>query len=109
VPVPGGSLLRGVLAEDERVFSAIGRLPRPGGVVTLLLSVTARDGRAPLTEGDIARVARVYRSCAFALVERRPVVGADVDAARSSWGKRLEVGGARPGLLLRFLRGSAPA
>jgi 16S rRNA (adenine(1408)-N(1))-methyltransferase len=109
VHFPWGSLLRGALAEDERVFAAVSRLPRPGGAVTLLLSVTARDGRAPLTEEAIARVARGYRSCSFALVERRPIVRADVDAARSSWGKRLDVGGARPGLLLRFVRGSAPA
>ncbi len=106
---PWGSLLRGALAEDVGVFDAIRRLSRPGGVLTLLLSVTARDGREPLSERDIARVARAYRSYGFGLLERRSVVRADVDAARSSWGKRLDVGGARPGLLLRFVRGSAPA
>lgn len=106
---PWGSLLRGALAEDESVFSAICRLPRPGGVVTLLLSVIARDGRAPLTEGDIARVTGAYRSCGFGLLERRAVLRADVDAAHSSWGKRLDVGVSRPGYLLRFVRVGAPA
>lgn len=108
VTFPWGSLLQGALAEDERVFAAICSLPRPGGSVTLLLSVTARDGRAPLREIDVARVTRAYRACGLALVERCAVVRADVDAARSSWGKRLDVGGRRPGQLLRFIRGGAP-
>jgi hypothetical protein len=106
---PWGSLLCGALAEDERVFDAICRLPRRGGAFTLLVSLTARDGRAPLTDIDVARVSRAYRARGLAFVERRAIASADVEAARSSWGKRLDVGGARPGLLLRFVRGSAPA
>lgn len=106
---PWGSLLRGALAEDESVFASICCLPRPGGVLTLLVSVTDRDGRAPLTDHDVSRIACAYRSSGFALVEHRAVARADVDAARSSWGKRLDIGGTRPGRLLRFVRGSAPA
>jgi 16S rRNA (adenine(1408)-N(1))-methyltransferase len=106
---PWGSLLRGAIAEDDCVFDAICRLPRPGGTLMLLFSITLRDGRAPLGAGDIGRVTRAYRSRGFARVESRAVVRADVDAARSSWGKRLDVGGTRPGHLLRFVRGSAPA
>lgn len=109
VHFPWGSLLRGALAEDERVFAAICRLPRPGGVLTVMLSVTARDGRAPLDEADVARIRRAYRSCGLVLAAHRAVTRADVDAARSSWGKRLDVGGTRPGLLLRFVRDSGPA
>jgi len=105
---PWGSLLRGALAEDERVFAAIAHLPRPGGALTLLLSLIERDGRAPLSDRDIARVARAYQGRGLTLAESRAVLRADVDAARSSWGKRLDVGGARPGRLLRFTRGSAP-
>jgi hypothetical protein len=73
-----------------------------------MLSVTARDRRVPLSERDMARVTRAYRSSGLALTERRAIARADVDAARSSWGKRLDVGGTRPGTLLRFRRGSAP-
>jgi 16S rRNA (adenine(1408)-N(1))-methyltransferase len=105
---PWGSLLRGALAEDERVFDAISRLSRPGGVLRILLSVVARDGRAPLADRDLERVTRAYRWLGFALVERRAATRADVDAARSTWGKRLDVGGSRPGQVLRFVRGSAP-
>ena len=109
VHFPWGSLQRGALAEDETVFDAICRLPRPGGVLTLMLSVTARDGRAPLNDRDIARIRRAYRSGGLVLVEHRAVARADVDIAGSSWGKRLDVGGTRPGLLLRLVRDSAPA
>jgi 16S rRNA (adenine(1408)-N(1))-methyltransferase len=109
VHFPWGSLLRGVLAEDKSVFAAICRLPRQGGRLTLLLSVIARDGRAPLDGGDVARVRRAYRSGGLVLEDHRAATRADVDAAGSSWGKRLDVGGTRPGLLLRFVRDSAPA
>lgn len=109
VHFPWGSLLRGALADDERVFDAICRLARPGGALTLLFSVTPRDGRAPLGSGDVSRVTRAYLSRGFVPVESRAVLRADVHAARSSWGKRLDVGGARPGQVLRFVRGSAPA
>jgi 16S rRNA (adenine(1408)-N(1))-methyltransferase len=109
VHFPWGSLLRGALAEDDDVFAAICRLPRIGGTLTLMLSLTARDGRAPLGEEDIVRVRRAYGWCGFALAQCRAVARADVDAARSSWGKRLDVGGSRPGQLLRFIRGCVPA
>jgi 16S rRNA (adenine(1408)-N(1))-methyltransferase len=106
---PWGSLLRGALAEDRGVFEAVCRLPRPGGRLTVAFSVIARDGRAPFTAKDIARVTREYRWSGFTLVESRAVERSDVAAARSTWGKRLDVGGTRPGHLLRFRRGSAPA
>jgi 16S rRNA (adenine(1408)-N(1))-methyltransferase len=105
---PWGSLLRGALAEDAGVFEAICRLPRPGGRLTLAFSVIARDGRAPLSVHDIARVTRDYRSSGFILEADRAVQRSDVEAARSSWGKRLDVGGVRSGHLLWFRRDSAP-
>jgi 16S rRNA (adenine(1408)-N(1))-methyltransferase len=106
---PWGSLLRGALAEDECVFGAICRLPRDGGRLTLMVSVIDRDGSPQLDDAKIARVVRAYRASGFALLERRAVTRADVDAACSTWGKRLDVGGIRPGHLLGFRRGSAPA
>ena len=88
------------------MLDALCRLPRPGGALTLMLSITVRDGRAPLTDGDVARVTRAYLSRGFVVATTRPVGRADVDAARSSWGKRLDIGGTRPGRLLRFTRDS---
>jgi 16S rRNA (adenine(1408)-N(1))-methyltransferase len=107
VHFPWGSLLRGALAEDQRVFGAMCGLPRVGGVLTLLFSVTARDGRAPLSDRDIARMVRAYRVAGFEIVEDRAAARNDVDAARSTWGKRLDVGGTRPGRLLQLVRVSA--
>jgi 16S rRNA (adenine(1408)-N(1))-methyltransferase len=106
---PWGSLLRGALAEDRAVFEAICRLPRPGGVLTLAFSVVARDGRAPLSAHDLELLAREYRWSGLTLVEARALDRVDVVAARSTWGKRLDVGGKRPGHLMRFRRASAPA
>jgi 16S rRNA (adenine(1408)-N(1))-methyltransferase len=106
---PWGSLLRGALAEDRSVFDAISQLPRPGGLLTLAFSVIVRDGRPPLSTEDIARVTREYRSSGFTVLEDRAVERSDIAAARSSWGKRLDVGGTRPGQLLRCRRDSAPA
>jgi 16S rRNA (adenine(1408)-N(1))-methyltransferase len=106
---PWGSLLRGALAEDEEVFAAICDLPRRGRTLTLMLSLTARDGSARLTDIDISRMLRAYRGRGLALVQRRAIAPADVEAAHSSWGKRLGVGRTRPGELLRFVRGCALA
>ncbi len=94
---PWGSLLRGALAEDRAVFEAICRLPRASGRLTLTFSVIARDVHAPLSARDIARVAREHRWSGFTLLEARALYRADVVAARSTWGKRLDVGGTRPG------------
>lgn len=106
VHFPWGSLLRGALAEDAGVFDALCGLPRSGGTLTVLFSLVARDGRAPLTARDIAGVTRAYNGAGFLVAESRPIVRADVETARSSWGKRLDVGGVRGGHLLRFIRNS---
>ena len=86
---PWGPLLRGALAEDESVFAAICRLPRQGGALTVLVSLTARDGRAPLTNVDVARVSHACRRRGFSLVLRRDIARTDVDHAHSSWGSDL--------------------
>src|SRR5258706_5574880 len=99
---PWGSLLSGALAENDAVFEAICRLPQLRGTLPLMVSVISRDGRRPLSAPDIARVVRAYRSRGLVLLDDRPVERADVEAARSSWGKRLDVGGVRPGHLLTF-------
>jgi hypothetical protein len=104
---PWGSLLRGAIAEDEAVLDAICGLVRTGGTLTVLLSLVERDGRAPLAPHDVARIARAYRERGLLLERARAATRDDVAASRSSWGKRLDVGGSRPGTLLRFTRESA--
>ena len=109
VHFPWGSLLRGALAEDATAFAAICRLPKTGGTLSLLLSVIRRDGREPLGPDDLAHLRRLYDTFGLTLTERRAATRRDIAAVRSSWGKRLDVGGTRPGHMLRFIRGSAPA
>ena len=100
VHFPWGSLLRGVLGDDEAVLAAIARLPKPGGSVTALLSIVPRDGVAA---GRIDRVRLASRWIAHGLhvSKIRPLTRRDVDEAASSWGKRLSAGSQRPGLLVR--------
>src|SRR5438046_57999 len=45
VSFPWGSLLRGLIAPSATVLAGVARVLRPGGTMTALLSITARDGR----------------------------------------------------------------
>src|SRR5688572_11342903 len=56
---PWGSLLRGALGLETEVTGAIARLVRPGGRVSMLLSVAPRDGVAGVPCLDEAAVAEV--------------------------------------------------
>ena len=107
VHFPWGSLLRGLLHADPTVVEPIARLARPGGSVTVLLSVTGveRHGGLPALDARLARqVAAGLASRGLTVVETRPATDADVRAARSSWGKRLQAGSRRDAWLLRFVR-----
>jgi len=59
-------------ALGSSLFDAICRLPRTGGFLTLAFSVIARDGRAPLSSEDIARV---YGRLGFKRVGTACIVG----------------------------------
>ena len=98
VTLPWGSLLRGALALDEAgaVTGAITRLPTPGGLVEMLLSVTPRDGIVGLPcldEAAIAGIAMRWAAASLCLVEARPATATDLAATSSTWAKRLRAGG----------------
>jgi 16S rRNA (adenine(1408)-N(1))-methyltransferase len=98
VTFPWGSLLRGALALDEAeaVTAAIARLPKPGGQVQMLLSVTPRDGIAGLPcldDAAIASIATQYGERGICLVEARPATAADLAGTSSTWAKRLGASG----------------
>lgn len=104
VHFPWGSLMRGVIAHDDVVLDALVRLLRPGGTLTVLLSILPRDGVADLVTPDLDRIARAYEERGLSVTGIRALTRADVHSAASSWGKRLDAGGARPGLYIRALR-----
>jgi 16S rRNA (adenine(1408)-N(1))-methyltransferase len=89
---PWGSLLRGVLGQDERVAGGIAALARPGARVTAIVSVTPRDGLgglASLDTGALVGIAEAARGSGLDLTSTRLVDADEVRGTRSSWGRRL--------------------
>ncbi len=97
ITFPWGSLLRGVLGLDVDAASAIARLPRPGGRIVALLSVTDRDrtrGLPALDAATIGEVEQRHAAHGLEVVSARLATMDEVRATRSSWAGRL---GARTG------------
>ena len=104
VHFPWGSLLRGLLGADPAIMTGLTRVMRPGATLSLLLSSTGRDrsaGVEPIGVGTLEGLAEAYDRRGLAVTQARPATPADVAAARSTWGKRLDAGGRRPAWLLR--------
>ena len=108
VSFPWGSLLRGVLGADQEVAAALARLPRAGGSVDALVSVTERDaidGLGRLDAEAIEALRHRHASNGLRLVDACPATSDDVRATRSTWCRRLTAGGSdRPVWRLRFER-----
>ena len=102
VNFPWGSLLRGMLGEDDAVLTGVARLMAPGADGAVLLSVLPRDGMPPVPAR--ASLATVYERHGLELVEMRPATAEEVAASGSSWAKRLRAGRDRPVTLLRLRR-----
>jgi hypothetical protein len=106
---PWGALLEGVLGERADVLSAIARVLKPGASLRILVSAIERDGRAPLSAARLDTLRARYAHAGLDLVEIRGAMRADIEAARSSWGKRLDAGRSRPGFLIRCVRRAGAA
>jgi 16S rRNA (adenine(1408)-N(1))-methyltransferase len=107
VHFPWGSLLRGMLTADARIAAGLARVTRPGAAVTALLSVTERESALDLPSPEsitALAMGEAYRRFSLELVEWRPAGEGEVEAARSSWAKRLGVPARRPAWLLRLAR-----
>ena len=96
---PWGSLLRGLLGEDDAVLAGVARLMAPGADGSVLLSVVARDGLPPIPAA--AALGSAYERHGLELVEMRPATPDEVATSGSSWAKRLRAGRDRPVTLLR--------
>jgi 16S rRNA (adenine(1408)-N(1))-methyltransferase len=102
VHFPWGSLLRGVIGEDDAVLAALARLPKGGCPLTALFSVVPRDGAAAMPDADLLAARWISHGLVISTI--RPLTSADVEAAGSSWGKRLGAGDPRPGIYVRAVR-----
>lgn len=103
VNFPWGSLLRGLLGEDDAVLAGVARLMAPGAEGTVLLSVVPRDGVPPVPPR--ASLGLAYARHDLDLTELRPATPQEVAASGSSWAKRLRAGRDRPVTLLRLRAG----
>jgi 16S rRNA (adenine(1408)-N(1))-methyltransferase len=100
VNFPWGSLLRGLVGEDDAVLGGMARLMAPRAEGRVLMSVVPRDGMPPVP--PLSVLAPAYERHGLALVEMRPATPGEVAASGSSWAKRLRAGRERPVTLLRF-------
>jgi 16S rRNA (adenine(1408)-N(1))-methyltransferase len=103
VNFPWGSLLRGLLGEDDAVLAGVTRLMAPGADGVVLLSVVPRDGMPQVPAR--ASLGLAYERHGIELVDMRAATAEEVAESGSSWAKRLRAGRDRPVTLLR-LRGS---
>ena len=96
VTMPWGSLLRGVLGQDDAVLRGLAGLLSDGGRLEALISVTPRD-RVPdieaLASEHRAPIAGAASEVGLRLVSFRVASAAEVTETGSSWARRL---GARP-------------
>jgi 16S rRNA (adenine(1408)-N(1))-methyltransferase len=100
VNFPWGSLLRGLLGQDDTVLAGMARLMAPGAEGVVLLSVVPRDGMPPVPPR--ASLAAAYEPHSLDLVDMRPATPEEVAESGSSWAKRLRAGRDRPVTLLRL-------
>jgi len=101
---PWGTLLAAVLGERADVLSAVARQLKPSAPLRILVSAVDRDGRTPLTVASLEELRGPYADAGLDICEIRAASRADVEVARSSWGKRLDAGRTRPGFVIRCVR-----
>lgn len=108
IQFPWGSLLRGLVGQDALLCEAVARLLRPGGRLTLVLSIIERDRSVTLgalDEPALEGIARAFERVGLLAGEIRQVESAEARGIGSSWARRLRAGGAdRPAWCLRFER-----
>ncbi|HEY7526912.1 MAG TPA: class I SAM-dependent methyltransferase [Candidatus Limnocylindria bacterium] len=105
VHFPWGSLLDAAIGRDARGVAQLGGLVAPGGVLRLLVSASARDAAGGATALQPHAVVAAYAAHGLAADLCRRATLDDVDAARSSWGRRLlSSGGDRDAWLVELRR-----
>jgi 16S rRNA (adenine(1408)-N(1))-methyltransferase len=100
VHFPWGSLLRGVLGDDDAVLAGIAQLLAPDAVGSVLLSVLPRDAIA--APPPVRQLVAAYARHGLSVVESRPATAGEIAASHSTWAKRLKAATTRPVTLLRL-------
>jgi hypothetical protein len=95
------------LALDEAAASGIARLPRPGGRVEAVVSITERDGLGlpPLRAVDGTELRGRWARHGLDLLAFEPATSAETDSIGSTWARRLRAGRDRPAWRLRLCCG----
>jgi hypothetical protein len=92
VTLPWGSLLRGVVGLEEAALRGAVSTLKPGGRLQVLASVVASDridGLECLDAAARPAIAAAWRAAGVRVVGMRPAIRADIEAADSSWARRL--------------------
>jgi hypothetical protein len=103
ITLPWGSLLRAILAGDERFAADLARTLTPGGRLRVLLSIEDRDRAAiggSVADPDLDGFAAALESAGLEVVRWRDVAAKDMAAIRSSWARRLGIPSRRSAGLL---------
>lgn len=106
---PWGSLLAAATGDAPTLTGHIIRLLRPGGTLRLIISASPRDERAGVPGLYPARIAAVYRELGMRVAASRLATRHDLEASRSSWGKRLATSLGRVTWLMELRDCRAPA
>ena len=105
VILPWGSLLATAVDPTRPGFGALTACLAAGGQLTMLVSVTERDGLAGLCVLDEATAHELssrYAKAGLAAFESRLAVRADVDLLSSGWGRKLGIPERRSAWLFRL-------
>jgi hypothetical protein len=100
-------LLSAILTAEPEVFGGVAGLLKPGGKLTVVLSVVETDsvdGVRRLEDRTVAALCQRISGVCPDLTDHtyRTATAADIAAAHSTWAKRLRAGPSRPAWLLEF-------
>lgn len=112
VHFPWGSLLRGIVGDDDHALAGLASLLAPDGTIDALASLAARDGLAleldPACILDRDRIAAAWAAHGLELLDHRPATLAEIAGSGSSWSKRLRASPDRTAIHLRGHRRTRP-
>ena len=89
---PWGTLLAGLLDEDEPLLTSLARLARPGATLEIRLNGGALAEAGYSLEAGGEQVRRLARRAGFHVAAPQPLAASDLRAYPTTWAKRLAFG-----------------